>query len=104
MKKINDFLYGFFFCFFIFTMTLMFKEANSTTTTQSQFDYTDPSRIKQDIESLFKDKQNKNIVLLAKSTPSLTDFGQGDVVFSTVSSRGFTRYANDRYYFTITKF
>lgn len=99
----KSFIFGFLAAYFIFTIAIQVKNAISDSG-QSQSGYTTPSQVAQDMENLFKDKQNKSIIFLAKSTPTLTDFAQGDIVFSTPTQKGWTRIQNDRYYFNLTKF
>lgn len=98
----KDFFLGFLVAYFVFTS--LWAVRNSVADSgQSQTAYTTPGQIGQDMENLFKDKQNKNL-FVAISTPAITSFGQGDILFSTASLKGWTRYQNDRYFFTLTKF
>lgn len=98
----KDFFLGFFAAYFIF-VSLWAVRKSLADSGQSQSGYQTQGQIQQDMENLFKDKQNKNL-FVAISTPAVTSMGQGDIQFSTSSLKGWTRYQNDRYFFVLTKF
>ena len=99
----KNYFLGFLSAYFILTALIAVKNSVADSG-QSQTAYGTPGQIGQDMENLFKDKQNKNKVMLFRSTPTLADFAEGDIVFSTMTAKGWTRIQDDRYYFTMTKF
>lgn len=70
---------------------------------QVRSQYNTPGDIGQEFQNVYDYMQTKNIIFTEKSTPTIADFSDGEIVASTPALKVFMKIGADRYCWPMTK-